>query len=289
MVAGWRVNSAMKKEERLVNKIRRLIRQAGFPRFLHRYGPKKFLLWQLCLGLLIKEVFRLSYRRAMKFIDEFYAIALHWTTLQKFRKRVPLSIWQTLLKTTLDKSIAVAAIDGTSMQRHNPSMHYLKRIDRENKISIPIYLNVMVDVMRRKFVAVRHHATKCGEVPDAYYLIKQFPNEIELAVMDKLYDSEKLHRFLRENGIYSIIPVKKNWRKGQLRKQLMVCFDYSLYWQRNLIESLFSALKRLFGNYLRGLSARTQRAEIYMRMIAYNLVVVILEIFYRAFINSCVC
>src|SRR3989338_4541920 len=156
MGAGWRVCSTMKKEERLVNKIRRLIRKAGLPRFLHRFGPKKFLLWQLCLGLLIKEVFRLSYRRAMKFLDEFYGVKLHWTTLQKFRQRVPLCIWQNLLKHTLENPIAVAAIDGTSLQRHNPSMHYLKRIDREKKISVPIYLNAAVDVIRRKFVSIRH-------------------------------------------------------------------------------------------------------------------------------------
>ena len=108
----------------------------------------------------------------MKFLDEFYGIKLHWTTLQKFRKRVPLSIWQILLKNTLSNSIAVAAIDGTSMQRHNPSMHYLKRIDRENKISVPIYLNVAIDVIRRKFVAIRHHATKAGEISDVPYLIE---------------------------------------------------------------------------------------------------------------------
>ena len=270
----------MKKQERLVNKIRCLIRQASLPRHLNRYGPKKFLLWQLCLGLLIKEVFRLSYRRAMKFLDEFYVIKLHWTTLQKFRQRVPLCIWQTLLKGTTNNPIAVAAIDGTSMQRHNPSMHYLKRIDRENKISVPIYLNVMVDVIRRKFMGVRHHATKAGEICDVHYLTDQSEKDIELILLDKLYDSETLHRYFRERGTYSIVPVKKNWARGQLRKQLKDCFDYALYWQRNLIESLFSALKRLFGNYLGGLTARTQRAEIYMRMIAYNLGVIIIGIFY---------
>src|SRR3989338_7519085 len=249
----------MKKEKRLVNKIRRLIRQAGLPRFLHRFGPKKFLLWQLCLGLLIKEVFRLSYRRAMKFLDEFYGIRLHWTTLQKFRKRVPLSIWQSLLRCTIKSTIVVAAIDGTSMQRHNPSMHYLKRIDRQNKISIPVYLNVMIDVLKRKFVAIRHHATKSGEIGDVPYLYDQSPEEIELALMDKLYDSENVHRFFRQRGTYSVAPVKKNWAKGQYRKQLRDYFDYGIYWQRNLIESLFSALKRLFGNHLRGLTARTQQ------------------------------
>ena len=270
----------MKREKRLVNKIRGLIRQANLPRYLNRYGPKKFLLWKLCLGLLIKEAFRLSYRRAMKFLDEFYGINLHWTTLQKFRKRVPLSIWQTLLKCTTSNSIAVVAIDGTSMQRHNPSMHYLNRIDRENKISVPIYLNVAVDVIRRKFVAIRHHATKAGEISDVPYLIEQSPKEIELVLMDKLYDSENLHRYFRERGTYSVVPVKKNWARGQFRKQLKDCFDYCLYWQRNLIESLFSALKRLFGNHLRGLTARTQRAEIYMRLIAYNLGAILMEIFY---------
>jgi len=33
---------------------------------------------------------------------------------------------------------------------------------------------------------------------------------------------------------------------------------------------------------LRGLTARTQRAEIYMRLIAYNLGARFIEIFYRA-------
>ena len=159
-------------------------------------------------------------------------------------------------------------------------MHYLKRIDREKRISVPVYLNVAVDVIRRKFVAIRHHATKSGEVSDVPYLVEQSSAEIELAVMDKAYDSEKLHRYLREQGTYSIIPVKKNWARGQYRKQLKDCFDYCLYWQRNLIESLFSALKRLFGNHLRGLTARTQRAEIYMRLVAYNLGAIIMEIFY---------
>jgi len=261
----------MKREERLVNKIKCLIRKAGLPRWLHRLGPKKFCFWQLALGLLIKEVFRLSYRRAMRFLEEFYGISLHWTTLQKFRKRLSLSVWQTLLAFTVETPIQVAAIDGTSLQRSNPSEHYLKRIDRDTGTSVPIYLNVMIDVVQRKFVAIRHHAKKAGEVPDVKYLVEQVKQEIELILMDKCYDSEKLHRYLRALGIFSVAPVKKNWAKGQLRKQLKDYFDYSLYWQRNLIECLFSALKRLFGNHLRGLTARTQRAEIYMRLIAYNI------------------
>ena len=261
----------MKKEKRLDRKIIRLLRQAGLPRWLHQFGPKKFCSWQLCLGLLIKEVFRLSYRRAMKFLDEFYNLNMHWTTLQKFRKRMPLSLWQKLLSATIKDDIDIAAIDGSSFQRTNPSSHYLKRIDRDSRTAIPVYFNAMVDVIRRKFVSVRHHAKKSGEIRDVKYLVERCEHEIELILMDKLYDSEKLHRYLRGIGIYSIVPVKKNWAKGQMRKQLRDCFDYALYWQRNLVECLFSALKRLFGNVLRSTTAITQRAELYMKMIAYNL------------------
>jgi len=270
----------MEKENKLINKVKRLIRRAGFPRWLHHMGPKKFLFWQLALGIIIKEVFRLSYRRTMKFLNEFYNIKLHWTTLQKLRRRLPIAIWQELLSFTLEGPIDIAAIDGTSLQRSNPSDHYLKRIDRDTRTNVPVFLNAMVDVVRRKFISIKHHAKRAGEVPDVPYLVKQVKQDIELIVMDKAYDSEKLHRYLRNRGIFSVAPVKKNWARGQYRKQLKDCFDYSLYWQRNLVECLFSALKRLFGNHLRGLTARTQRAEIYARLIAYNLGVRIEEIFY---------
>ena len=269
----------MKKKDKLVNKIKHLVKRAGLPNWLHHYGPKKFKFWQLSLGLLVKEVYRLSYRRAMRFLREYYSINLHWTTLQKLRKRIPLIVWQRLLSFTIEDTIDVAAVDGTSLQRSSPSAYYLKRIER-TQISIPIYLNAMVDVVRRKFVSVRHHAKKAGEVRDVPYLVKQSMQEIELILMDKAYDSEKLHRYLRQQGIFSIAPVKKNWAKGQMRKQLRDCFDYGQYWQRNLVESLFSDLKRVFGNHLRGLSARTQRAELYMRLIAYNLKARCTKIFY---------
>ena len=270
----------MKKQERLINKVKRLLKRIGCPRWLHRFGPKKYLSWQHVLGLFIKEVFRLSYRRAIKFLDEFYGFKPHFTTLQKFRKRMPLSFWQKLLSYTVEDTVDVAAIDGTSLQRSNPSTHYIKRIDRTKNISVPVYLNAMIDVVRRKFIAVRHHAKKSGEVADVKYLVNQVMEEIELILMDKAYDSEKLHRYLRSIGIFSVAPVKKNWAKGQLRKQLKDCFDYALYWQRNIIECLFSALKRLFGNNLRSFSARNQRAEIYLRMVAYNLGAILWIIFY---------
>jgi transposase len=270
----------MKKENKLINKVKRLLKNAGCPRWLHHYGPKKFVLWQLMLGLLIKEVFRLSYRRAMKFLAEYYNLQLHWTTLQKFRKRVPLGLWKRLLASTYPSPTVLGAIDGTSFQRSNPSAHYLKRIDRTQKIAVPVYLNFFVDIQQRKFLAVRHHVRRRGEIRDVPYLLKQRRYEVKVLLMDKLYDSEKLHRFLRSKGVLSIAPVKKNYARGSIRKQLKEHFDKRLYNQRNIIEALFSALKRVFGSTLMSRKAKTQRAEISMKIIAYNIGKRINEIFY---------
>ena len=48
-------------------------------------------------------------------------------------------------------------------------------------------------------------------------------------------------------------------------------FDYGLYWQRNLVECLFSVVKRLFSSHIRARKAHTQRAEISAKLIAYNI------------------
>ena len=59
----------------------------------------------------------------------------------------------------------------------------------------------------------------------------------------KNIDSEKLHRYFAEQNIWSIAPVKKNWRKGQLRKKLKDNFPQKLYNKRNIVESMFHAFK----------------------------------------------
>ena len=49
------------------------------------------------------------------------------------------------------------------------------------------------------------------------------------------------------------------------------CMDWQLYWQRNLAESIISALKRLFGSDVRSRKIRTQTAECFCSHIAYNI------------------
>ena len=262
----------MKKEERLDRKIKRLFRKTGNPRYVHRFGPKKFQTWILCLGIVVKQVYQLSYRRAMKFLDEYYNIALHWTTLQKAAKRLPKATWQALLAATIEApSIYLAAADGTGFARSGPSQYYLKRIDRDCPVGRPVQMISMIDVQNRKFIASTCNAKPYHEARFIPGLHKNSASHCDVLVLDKGFDAEWLHQWLNEHGTFSVAPARKKCRRGRHRKLMRDCMDWCLYWQRNIVESLFSALKRLFGSTVRCQNIRTQTAELFCRLIAYNI------------------
>lgn len=272
MGAGWRVHSTMNKEKRLDSKIKRLFRIAGHPRYYHRMGPKKFQTWVLCLGLIIKQVYQLSYRRAMRFLDEFYHIKMHWTTLQKAAKRLPKSLWQSLLAATINtKEVYLAALDGTGFCRSGPSNYFLKRIDRDGPVGRPVQCVTMVDVEKRKFLVSNFFAKPYHEAQRVPTLHRQSCIKPDVLLIDKAGDAEWLHQWLKENGTFLVAPVRKNCRRGRNRKRIRDCMDWCLYWQRNIVESLFSALKRLFGSTVKSRKMNMINAEMFCRLIAYNI------------------
>lgn len=61
--------------------------------------------------------------------------------------------------------------------------------------------------------------------------------------MDKGYDSEDIHRMIRDDlQSFSLIPVKTRKCKrimGHCRRELARSFDEHLYHRRNLIETAF--------------------------------------------------
>lgn len=262
----------MEKEERLDRKIYRLFVTAGHPRYAHRFGPKKFRTWILCLGLVIKQVYQLSYRRVMKFLDEHYSINMHWTTLQKAAKRLPKALWQSLLAATIQvKNVYLSAFDGTGISRVNASRHYLRRIDSLNRVERPVQLLALADVKNRKFLAGNFYAKPYHEARHVPALHRKCKQNLSVLLMDKAGDAEWLHNWLYKNCTFLVSPARKNCRRGKHRKFMRDCFDYCLYWQRNIVESLFSALKRLFGSYVRSRHIKTQTAELFCRLIAYNI------------------
>jgi len=268
----WRRHLHVRRKDTIREKAYALWRKARLPRHMNKFGPKKTLAWRFYLCHLEYTRHSRCWRRAARFMEEFYGISLHWTTWQKAIAKWPYWVWHRLGQASIDAhECPVAAIDGTGISRTNASQHYLKRTKQDHRYLQHMQQIVMVDVARRKFLSWRIRSSPRGETCDVPYLIRHSPIMPDGVLMDKGFDSNPLHTWLREQGIWSIAPVRKGCKRGRYRRQLRDCFDWSLYWQRSIVESMIGAVKRLFGSYVRAKSARSQYAELSNRLIAYNI------------------
>jgi hypothetical protein len=108
-------------------------------------------------------------------------------------------------------------------------------------------------------------------------LIKQVQREkkVECYLMDKGYDSEKLYSFIREEvNANSIIPVKERKRTriiGEYRQQLHKNFDKKVYNRRSIVETVFSVIKRKFGERVKVRKFYNQVKEIKVKLLVYNI------------------
>jgi hypothetical protein len=275
----------MKKEKKLVNKVKRLIKRAGLPRWLHRFGPKKYEFWQHGLAYIVKQECRLGYRRVTKLLRWLGLDVPCASALCISFHRMPFSIWQKLLNATTGKPYIVA-IDGSGMSRSLPSPYYYRRIDKPYPVEIPLKVSILVDTKTKKILALRLRARRAHDIKDAKYLLKRLRNKPKKLVADKGYDAEWLHRYCKDIGIHAIIPMrnygtKKIYRGKSLRKRCQKTFCNKTYHRREMVESVFASIKRKFGPSISSINISAQRAEMYCRAIAHNIFLCYLRLFER--------
>ena len=108
--------------------------------------------------------------------------------------------------------------------------------------------------------------------------------------MDKGYDSEEIHRLIRENlHANSVIPIR-SWKNeiigGSYRQEMAHPFNNIVYRRRHLVGKKFPVLKRKFGGDLKARSFIIQMKEIANKMIVCNihrfLQFFLVKVFYRA-------
>lgn len=261
---------AMTRQKLLLNKIRHHLQKAGVTTYIQHMGSKKFLTAQLVLGLVVREAYRLSYRRAAQFLKEHYSLRMHWTTLQKAASRLPAWFWEHLLRASAPEYSALVAVDGSGFARTNPSEHYLHRISGARP-QVTVKLSILVDVDARKILSARVRTRPAHDIKDVHGLITRAPCLPQTLLADKGYDAQHLHEWLDNKGIRLIAPVRRGCQHGWHRKKLRDNFPKEEYHQRSIVESLFGAIKKLYGSHVRGKSARTVRAELMMRLIHYNI------------------
>src|SRR3989338_1482779 len=262
-----------KREGTLLKKLNAFKRRTNFPKWLHHFGPKKYISWEIFQLLILKERYHLSYRRTIEMAELFMKKIPHFTTLQKFAKRISASLLNMVLFFSAKlRKVEFASVDATGISRQYASEHYKRRIDRKKPIKQALKLSILSDCKTNQVLSLRTRAReKSHDTKDVRYLIKKAKVKPELITMDKGYDSEAIHGFCREQGIYSIIPARKGCFRGKYRKQMRDCFDPWIYNHRNNGESTFSAIKIKYGDSVSSKLFITQRVQIYCKAINHNL------------------
>ncbi|MFH0978732.1 MAG: transposase [Candidatus Woesearchaeota archaeon] len=164
--------------------------------------------------------------------------------------RIPLDLWQRVLAATNKLKSYIVAIDGTGMSRPLPSPYYYKRIDKPYPIDIPLKLSIAVDTKTKRILALRLRAKRSHDIKDAHYLVRRLP-KTEWIVADKGYDADTLHKFCKARNIKCCIPMREyresRNKKHTLRRQNQIYVHHKRYHRREIVESVFKAMKCKFG------------------------------------------
>jgi len=257
------------------------------PVYFSKFSNKIFTNIQHLFLLVAKENTTYGYR---KFVESLYDSKIpqyislkripHFTTLQKFASRLEAKLLEKLIFMTRNlfkKQGTFFGADSTGMELDHASSHYCKRIDRIKPVKGFVNLNALSDLYNKIILVTKIRKKRRHDCVDFMPMFNKIKHlDFDYFVADKGYDSEKNHKAIFEAKKHSLISLKNQklpirLTKGRYRKLAKRNFEYGLYTQREITESIFSAIKRKYGAKLKARKFKTQKIELLCKILSYNI------------------
>lgn len=198
----------------------------------------------------------------------------HYTTLQKFFKRLPTSILQQLNKQILLNNQIdgeIIALDGSGFTNDYADKYYaiIRRKERKSYVKN----HISIDVESR---LILHFAAQRGPRFDTRFAIAAIRNikkyKPKYILADRAYDTEPIRKCINEEAkAYDQIPLKTRAKKGHYRLKSKNKFKKEIYSKRNNVESIFSVIKRIFNGTNRSRTLQLSNKETKLKNIIYNI------------------
>lgn len=252
-----------------------------------RFSKRTYTQHQHAVSILLMKYEKKTYRDVADLLKElwlyfnFYDDIPHFTTLQKFFDRIPTYLWDFLLEKTYELfagSVADVAIDSSGYKLHHASQHYEHRIKMPYRRKRYMKHFLSVDTEKQAIIVSEDRRSYVNDTKRFKPILKKTRQRTKIgdATADKGFDWEENHRYAREEiGAKSIIPLR--WKlpvsktKGKYRKKLRRYFPKKRYNRRVIVETINSVEKRKFGSELSSKLLRTQRREMKVIDVVYNI------------------
>ena len=281
-----------------------IVKSTRLKPYSSKFSKKIYTQHQLLVLILFKDFRDQHYREFIEDIGDMKGVQKildlpavpHFTTLQKFLSRVKSLYLRLTFRKTVnlfysnDDIIPITAIDSSGFTSGYCSHYFSERTGKIRKHFLKT--SISVDTEHQVITGFVASNSRIHDTRHAMKLLPQCHNtrKSDYYVMDKGYDSEAIHRLIREDlHANSVIPIR-SWNNevigGTYRQEMARQFNDRIYPRRQLVENKFSVLKRKFNGDLKSRRFMMQRKEIANKMIVCNihrfLLFLTIGVFYRA-------
>ena len=250
------------------------------PRYSNKRGPKKYEFWQLIAMYLYGLIYNLTYRDIEEefLVSDVLRKALNlkevpdYSTICKAVKRLREEDLRKLLEESsklLGVKLEVLAVDSTGLREDNASFYYAKRSGKKRKNWRK--LTIVVDTDSQMILSAN---VSIGPSNDGVILREMFNDGLipscEVLLADSGYDCKgneeiAVFRPIRRGGRY------KSEDRINLFLRYLFCRIIGLYGKRWKVETVFSVIKRRFGDRIKSRSDYSKFVESSLIPTAYNI------------------
>lgn len=209
----------------------------------------------------------------------------HYTTINRRINKLDIKIKDNKSNKEFEYDYLIIAIDSTGIKVTNRGQWIRDKWGiRKGYLKI----HIAVDIKSKKILSMKvtdEHIHDSKMLPELIQsIIKSNSATASKLFADGAYDSNETFRYLSDNGIMPCIKVRKNarvgWKKERntlrnlsiisQKKDLQEWKDSVSYGQRWIVETVFSCLKRRFGEYVYSVRLKNMIQEMMLKASLYN-------------------
>jgi transposase len=235
--------------------------------------------------LVLKEKYKQSYRGLVELADSLNIRQMlglikvpHFTTLQKFISRLDKDLLAKLVRVCgkiLNLTNIKSAIDGTGFDNTHPSMYYQNKYGVNKGYKNYVNTHILTDLYTKLVINIETCDHRKHDSQFFIPLIEPLKQQLSCVLADRGYDSMELREFCWNNNITNHIDfrcfgkVSTNKKRSDAKKR----FRRNVYHKRSIVESVISAVKRRFGDFVTSRKKDNQQKQVILKVLAYNITI----------------